>query len=178
MINLFKVSFFIIILVLSFFLVNTFDTKSLADQSLLIKLAIAFLSGLFYTSFLTAPLSVVLFVVLAQTTNIYLVTIVAGFGAVIGDLLIVKFFRMLFKAFSLVIHVGLFKKFRNKLQGYHLNIMAYLLGIIIVASPFPDELGLVLLGASKLSYFKLSVLTFILNSIGILIILYTTKAIL
>lgn len=177
MINYFKAFTFIIIFILSFYLISTFDAKILADQSLLIKLVMAFVSGLFYTSFLTAPLSIVLFVILAQTTNIYLVTVIAGFGAVSGDLLIVKFFRMVFKTFSLVIHVGLFKNIKNKLQSYHLDIIAFFLGVIIIASPLPDELGLVLLGASRLSYFKLSILTFILNSIGILVILYTTKII-
>lgn len=177
MINFFKIIVFVIIGALSFYLISTQDIKILSDQSLVIKLALASLAGLFYTSFLAAPLSIVLFVVLASTTNIYLIALFAGFGAVLGDLMIVKFLRLIFRTFSFVVHINFFKNLKKKLQSYHLDLLSYVLGIIIVASPFPDELGLVLLGASKLSYFKLAVLTFILNSIGILIILYTTRVI-
>lgn len=177
MINLFKLFGFVVILVLSFYLVSVIDPKILSDQSLFFKLTLAFLSGLFYTSFLTSALSVVLFVVLAGTTNIYLITLFGGIGAVLGDLLIIKFFRTVFKTLSFVTHVGLFKSLKKRLQSYHLDVVAYFLGIIIIASPFPDELGLALLSVSRLSYFKLVLLTFILNSLGILAILYFVKII-
>lgn len=177
MINLLKISAFIIILVASFFWVSSVDAQVLSDQSLSFKLILAFISGLFYTSFLTAPLSVILFILLSGTTNIYLLTLFGGLGAVLGDLVIVKFFRMIFKAFSFVVHIDLFRNLKRKLHQLHLDLLAFLLGMVIVASPFPDELGLALLSISRLSYFRLALLTFILNSLGILIILYTTRMI-
>lgn len=175
MMHFLKILVFLVVLVLSFYLITVSDVKALSDQTLFIKLALASLSGLFYTSFLAAPLSIVLIIVLSQTTNIYLIALFAGFGAVLGDLMIVKFFRSVFRTFSFVVHTHFFHRVKKKLQSCHLDLLAYVLGIIIVASPFPDELGLILLGASQLSYFKLAVLTFILNSIGILLVLYTAK---
>lgn len=163
---------------LSFYLVSTQDAAVLADHSLTVKIILAFFGGIFYTSFLTAPLSVVLLVALGLTTNIYLVAVVGGLGAVIGDLIIVKFFRTIFKAFSPVKQIHNFKSLKKTLKAFHLDTAAFILGSVIVASPFPDELGLALLGASKLSYFQLSILTFILNGIGILVILFTTKGLL
>lgn len=177
MVNLFKVTAFIAVLTTSFYLVSSIDPKILSERTLSVKLIVALMSGIFYTSFLTAPLSVVLFVILAATTNIYLLTIFGGMGAVLGDLLIIKFFRVIFKAFSFVTHTNSFKNLKKKLQQLHLDLLAHLLGMVIIISPFPDELGLVLLGASKLSYFKLAGLTFILNSVGILIILFTFRAV-
>lgn len=177
MINLFKLFAFVVVLVLSFYLVSTINPKILSDQALFIKLIFASLSGLFYTSFLTAPLSVILFLLLSGTTNIYLLAIFGGLGAVLGDLVIVKFFRVIFKVFSFIKHINLFKKLKNRLHQLHLDLVAYLLGMVIIASPFPDELGLALLSVSKLSYFKLAILAFILNSLGIFVILYIAKMI-
>lgn len=171
-----KLFLFIAVLIISFYLISLQELQLLSDHSLYIKIILGVLSGLFYTSFLSSPLSVVLFIILGKTTNIYLLTLFGGIGAVIGDLLIVKFFRLIFKSFSFISHLNLFKKFRLLLKKYHLDLIGFIIGIIIVISPFPDELGLALLGASKLSYFKLAILTLILNSIGIFIILYTTRA--
>lgn len=177
MINLFKLFVFAVVLALSFYWISSINPQILSDQSLSFKLIMAFISGLFYTSFLTAPLSVVLFLLLSGTTNIYLLAIFGGLGAVLGDLVIVKFFRVIFKVFSFIKHINLFKKLKNRLHQLHLDLVAYLLGMVIIASPFPDELGLALLSVSRLSYFKLGLLTFILNSLGILVILYTAKMI-
>lgn len=177
MINLLKITIFIIVLAVSFYWISSINPQILSDQSLSFKLIVAFISGIFYTSFLTAPLSIVLFLILSGTTNIYLLTIFGGLGAVLGDLIIIKFFRIIFKVFSFIKHINLFKNLKDRLHQLHLDLVAYLLGMIIIASPFPDELGLTLLSVSRLSYFKLALLTFILNSLGILVILYFVKII-
>lgn len=176
--TIFKIGMFVLIIIISFYLVSLEDLKILSDQSLSFKLILIFISGLFYTSFLTAPLAVVLFAVLAGSTNIYLITILGGIGAVLGDLIIIKIFRFIFKPLSFLIHLDWFKGLKKKLHTSHLDVASYLFGMVIIASPFPDELGLVLLGTSRLSYFKLTILTFIANVIGIMAIMYTLKTIL
>ena len=102
--NFLKLLLFFIVLIISFYLINLQDLQLLSDQSLLFKIILAVISGLFYTSFLSAPLSVVLFIILAKNTNVYLLTIFGGIGAVLGDLLIVKSFRFIFRSFSFCIH--------------------------------------------------------------------------
>lgn len=178
MVNIFKLACFVVILAISFYLVSVLDVMFIADQTFFVKLAAAFMAGIFYTSFLTAPLSLIILIALGINTNVYLVTVVSGMGAVVGDLIIVRFFRVIFGGITKITPRGFITKIKLTLKYYHLDILAWIIGSIIVASPFPDELGLILLGASKLSYFKLAILTFILNSLGILIILLTTKAIL
>lgn len=174
---LYKLLFFAAILALSFYLVSTQDVKLISDQTILIKLAAAFIAGIFYTSFMAAPLAVIILIALGLSTNVFIITVAGGMGAVVGDLIIVKFFRFLFGGVSHIFPKIFFKKAKSILKAYHLDILAWIVGSILVASPFPDELGLIMLGASKLSYFKLAFLAFILNSLGILIILHTTKAI-
>ncbi len=176
--SIIKVVFFIFIIIFSFYLISSYDIQILADQSLPVKILLSFASGLFYTSFLTTPLSVVLLIALAGVADIYLIVLFGGLGALIGDLIIVKIFRMIFHTFSFVKHAPYFKVLKQKLRSYHLDLVSFLLGVVIVASPFPDELGLALLGASKLSYFKLALIAFVANSLGILLILQATRAIL
>ncbi|MBI2600041.1 hypothetical protein HYW43_03955 [Candidatus Daviesbacteria bacterium] len=171
-----KIATFVLILGLSFYILKSLDPTILVMQSTLSKFTLLTLSGVFYASFLTAPLSVVLFIILGSTTNIYLVTILGGLGAALGDLLILKFFRSLFKTFSFIKHAQSFRKIKKISIKYHLNLVGIILGMLLVASPFPDELGLILLGISSLSYFKLAILTFVLNSLGILAILLIAKS--
>ena len=46
-----------------------------------------------------------------------------------------------------------------------------ILGAIIIASPLPDEMGVGLMGISKLKTSKFILLSFILNAIGIFLII-------
>jgi len=173
--NFLKLITFVAVAGLSFYILRFLDASILTTQSTFSKFALLTISGIFYTSFLTAPLSVVLFIILGSSTNIYLVILFGGLGAVVGDLLIIKFFRKLFKAFSFVKHAESFKTAKKIAKKYHLNLVGLIIGMAIVASPFPDELGLILLGVSSLSYFQLAILTFLLNSLGILVILSAAK---
>lgn len=177
MLNLLKVAAFLIILLASLQFISSYDTSILADKSLTFKISLALIGGLFYTSFLTAPAATVVLIAVGQTTNIYLVAILGGIGAVAGDLLILKFFRFLFKKFSFAVHADTFRLWKKQLHRSHLDFIGYSLGLVIIASPFPDELGLALLGTSRLSYFKIAVLTFFANSIGILAVISAIRTI-
>lgn len=177
MINLLKIIIFLAVSALAVYFSGSKDSTIFIGQAPVLTLMTVFLSGFFYTSFLTAPLSVVLLISLASSMNPYLLAATAGLGAVAGDLFIVKIFRTIFSAFSFVRHRDFFKAVKKQLKSYHLDIISIILGSVIVASPLPDELGLILLGVSKLSYFKLALLTFLLNSLGILIIVMMVGAI-
>lgn len=168
-----KTVLFLVSLSLAFYLARSDYPQLLIDKELLIdkvlpfKLIGAAVAGVMYTSFLTAPLSVVALYLLSQRVDPVLLGLVAGAGAMLGDILIVQFFRQVLRGFSAARHTSLFKWIKKEFKALHLDILAILLGVIIVASPFPDELGLILLGASKLSLGKLMILTYILNTVGI-----------
>lgn len=129
------------------------------------------LSGAFYTSFLTSPIAVAMFFVLAKTENPIILSLLAGVGAAALDLIIVKLFRdNLSRDLTLLtrqLKLNLVKKFLKLLK---LDFIIPLLGALIIASPLPDELGLYLMGTSELKNYQIIIITYILNTAGILLI--------
>lgn len=131
----------------------------------------AMITGIFFVStFTVAPASLVLFH-LAQDFNPILIALYAGAGAVVGDMLIFRFLRD-----------GVFDELRPLVAKFHGSYFAALfrtpyfawivpvIGAIIIASPFPDEVGIGLMGLSKIKWWQFAILAFVLNSVGIFII--------
>ena len=50
------------------------------------------------------------------------------------------------------------------------------MGAIIIASPFPDEVGISLMGISQLKNWQFLVISFLLNSLGILFVVTIAKS--
>lgn len=130
--------------------------------------------GILYTSFLTIPFAIIGLYILSEHIDLIPLVLLAGFGSTIGDLIIVKILRQLFSSISLAMHIkektNWFIMTKKLLKAWHLNTFAVVIGALIVASPFPDEVGLALLGLSGISYTKLMCLVFCLNVVGVLLI--------
>lgn len=137
----------------------------------------AFITGILFVSIFTvAPAAVVLFF-LADTLNPLWVAAFAGVGAVIGDYLIFRFLRD--KVFDELKPVFLQKGGNILVKLFKTPYFAWLLpliGAFIIASPFPDEVGIGLLGASKLNNWQFILLSFLLNSVGIFLIIIAAKS--
>jgi len=141
------------------------------DTILPLKFVSEIVAGIFYTSFLTSPVSVAMLVILAKANNPVTTALLAGVGTVIGDLLIIKFFRSQISTDLNVVSKELhLQRINAFLKMLHIDFLIPLLGAVIVASPLPDELGLMMLGASKLNYRELAILSYTLNTAGILLI--------
>lgn len=166
-----KTIIFIAILGFSIWLAQSSHPQAFLDKILPFKLLAAFIAGMMYSSLLTSPLSIAALFLLGLNWDPITVAVIGGLGAMTADFLIVKVLRNIFRQFSFAIHLPFFSALKAFFKAIHFNFLAILMGLLIVASPLPDELGLVLLGASKLSYFKLLVLTFVLNTFGLLVIL-------
>jgi hypothetical protein len=131
----------------------------------------AFIAGIFFVStFTVTPAAVVLFN-LAHDLNPYIVAILAGIGAVIGDYVIFRFLRdnvfEELKPFFLD-HGGSYIA-----RLFHSPYFVWLFpvfGALIIASPLPDEAGVSLLSLSKLKNWQFILLSFILNATGIFIV--------
>lgn len=131
----------------------------------------AFITGIFFVSIFTvAPASVILFD-LANTLNPILVAILAGFGTVLGDYIIFSFLRdKLFNELK-----PLFYKFGGTLLKKlfltpYFSWLIPIFGAVIIASPLPDEIGITMLGLSKVKIWQFLLITFLLNSAGIFIL--------
>lgn len=137
----------------------------------------AFFTGLLFVSIFTvAPAAVVLFF-LADHLNPLGVAFSAGMGAVVGDYLIFKFLRD--KVFDeltpLFLRSGgntLVRLFKTPYFGW----LVPFVGAFIIASPLPDEIGIGLLGASKLKNYQFLILSFLLNSIGIFLVIIAARS--
>ncbi len=137
----------------------------------------AFLTGIFFVStFTVAPATVTLYY-FSQTLNPFGVALCAGIGALVGDYAIFRFFKD--GVFNELAPLGrrissstLFRLFKTP---YFIWLMPFL-GAFIIASPLPDELGIALLGATRMKRWKFALLSFALNTAGILIIVLVGRS--
>ncbi len=132
----------------------------------------AFLAGIFFVSIFTVtPAGIVLFA-LAKTHDVILLSVIAGIGGVIGDYVIFRFARDVFfeEVKPLFLHLGgghIKRLFSRKPFKWFVP----LIGAIIVASPLPDEIGIGLMGVSKMTNIQFLVATFTLDVVGLLVLL-------
>lgn len=137
----------------------------------------SFLSGMFFVSIFTvAPASAILFDI-AKALNPFWVAVCAGIGAVLGDYIILrilkdKVFEELMPIFRKVDRSFLWIFFSSPFFAW----LIPLLGAIVIASPLPDEIGISLMGASKIKNWQFILITFLLNSIGIFIVISLSMA--
>lgn len=134
------------------------------------------LTGLFFTSFFTTPLAIVMFVNLAHEGNIFLIALLGGAGAVMGDSLLFFFVRdRVVKDSAFLMSGPRWKRVLKIFKKRRFRRILPVVGALIIASPFPDELGLALLGVSTLNRAQFFLLSFAMNSIGIFIILLLVR---
>jgi hypothetical protein len=130
-----------------------------------------FLAGaMFVSTFTVAPAAAVLFT-FAETLDPLAVAIIGASGAVIGDYLAFRFIKdRLLKELNPFLKMLHIYRPVNILHTKYFAWLAPVVGAIVVASPLPDELGLTLLGLTKISTGRFIALTFGLNFVGILLI--------
>lgn len=135
----------------------------------------SFLSGIFFTSIFTIAPSSVALVSISGISNIT-IAFWGAMGALCGDLILFYFIRDRFVDDLLSsIKPSLMKKI---MHSFHLGFMKWLsplLGALIIASPLPDELGLTLLGLSKTKITILIPISFIMNFIGVYLLISIVK---
>ena len=105
------------------------------------------------------------------TNSVFWVAFFGSLGALVGDLVIFRFIKNgLAKYFYYLMKktkserlsaISRFKLFRWLVPFF---------GVLVVASPLPDELGLIILGLSKMKTSLFVPISFLLNFLGILAI--------
>jgi len=131
-----------------------------------------FVAGLFFTSFFTtAPAIVALGAIALASPSIVPVALIGGAGAAIGDAFMFLFVRDTISADArlLVCH-STSRRIAGICTGRIFRFLTPFLGALIIASPIPDEVGLSLLGFSRMPMKYFIPLSFVMNVIGIFII--------
>jgi len=136
----------------------------------------AFLTGiLFVSTFTIAPAVIVLFN-LAKTMDPLALAVLAGLGGMVGDYVIYSFLK---DGVFDELKPGFMKLFSSPKKIFSSPFFAWftpLLGAVLIASPLPDEIGLGLLGMSHLSRWQFLLLTFCLDTLGVLLIILLARA--
>jgi hypothetical protein len=174
-----KFLLFFITIMLSFLLFNSRSKIPFTDAILSLSYLGTFLVGIFFAYSYTAAPATVMFLILAKEQNILLAGFVGGLGALVGDLIIFSFVTLSFKdEIEKLSHERVIEyinhRFPQKIKRYLIPIFAS----FIIASPMPDEFGVALLAVSEHISMKLfSILSYVLNTIGIIGVLYIGKII-
>ena len=112
----------------------------------------SFIAGLFFTSVFTTAPAIVALGSIAHANSLLPVVVFGALGATIGDLIIFRFVRDEFSEHLLELaqHKSSFRRLRALLRMRIFRWMSFFVGGLIIASPFPDELGIGLWGFSKM----------------------------
>lgn len=132
----------------------------------------AVLTGMFSVMTFTAAPALIVLYDLSERLNIYELCLLAGLGSVLGDFIIFSFFKD--KVFLELEPIITRLSKQPFLHIFHTPYFAWLtpvIGAMIIASPLPDELGVGLLSSSKIKKWQFILLTFVLNSVGLFIII-------
>ena len=134
-------------------------------------------AGIFFVSIFTAVPAGVILYELAQANSVLLIALLGGFGSLIGDLIIFYFVRnSVAKDLEYIAQQHHQDRLVHIVKQRLFRWMLITLGAIIVASPIPDEIGLALMGISRMKLVHFIPLSFVLNFCGILIIALIAKS--
>lgn len=174
-----KLIILLLTFILAYYLFQRAQTIPFSDYIIPLGIPGAFIAGMFFSYGFTAAPATALLLVLGQQETILITAIIAPLGAMTSDFLIFKFIKTSFKdEINRLSKLKIFKLIKKKTPS---KVKKYVLPIIegfIIASPLPDEIGISLLAiATTISTRQLLLLSFIFNTIGILLILLIGKAI-
>lgn len=142
------------------------------EQVITSEYILAFMAGALFISFFTVVPASYILINLISNNDPVIIAMIAGLGAVIGDLLIFLFIKDRF-SHSIFDFIN-FKKdnWINKLkENKVIKILLPVIGAAIIASPFPDEIGVALMGACRMKKRYFIPISYALNSVGIYILL-------
>lgn len=132
----------------------------------------SFFAGILFTSIFTTAPAIAALVELSQEGSVFMTALLGAIGSVVGDYILFRFVRD-----RLTDHVNLI--WQEKTHGKRLKTltkfklfrwMTIFIGCVVIASPFPDEIGISLIGLSHIKTKYFIPLSFVFNFIGILLI--------
>lgn len=159
-------------------LVKTHVLTNILTSTKELELFGSFIAGMFFTSVFTTAPAIVTLGEIAKANSIIQTALLGAMGAVIGDLIIFRFVRdrLSEDLMTLISHNNSGKRIKAILKIRLLRWLTFLVGGLIIASPLPDELGIGLLGFSKVGVWRFAPFSFTFNFIGILLIGLVAKS--
>ena len=159
-------------IVVAVLLIKTGAIEEVLNQTRNVWFLDSFIAGMFFTSiFTTVPAIVTLGAIAQASQSVLLVAIFGGLGALCGDLIIFRFMRdRLGEDIRGLIKNSKNGRLRSIVRLKFFRWLTFFLGALVIASPLPDELGLAMMGFSKMKTSLFIPVSFVFNSLGILVI--------
>ena len=138
----------------------------------------ALVAGALFVSSFTVAISTVVIAIMTENIHPLALALIGGVGAVMGDYLVFKLVRShLQDELAMLFGKQETSHIKHLLHSKYISWTLPIIGVLIIASPLPDELGVSLLGISKMSDAKFILISYISNSVGILMIASVAKVI-
>lgn len=133
----------------------------------------AFIAGILFVSTFTVATGSLILLILAEKLSPIELGLIAGLGAVVGDLAIFRFVKdgLVSEIESIYNHFDDNHHLKKLFHSKYFNWTLPIIGAIIIASPLPDELGVSLIGMSKMSTYRFMLMSYLLNSAGIFLVI-------
>lgn len=132
----------------------------------------AFIAGMLFVSTFTVATGAIILLVLAEKLSAVEIGLIAGLGAVIGDMIIFRFVKdSLMDEVTPIYHRLGGDHVTAILQSKYFSWSLPVIGALIIATPLPDELGVSLMGIAKMKTYQFFLLAFVLNAIGIFLVI-------
>lgn len=131
-----------------------------------------FLAGMLFVSTFTVALGTVMLLFLAEQLSPLEIGFVAALGSTLTDFFVFRFVKDDVLEEIIPMYEGLGGSHLTRL--FHTKYFSWMLpviGALIIASPLPDEIGVTLLGITKMKTHEFLMLSFLLNAAGIFLFL-------
>jgi len=166
-------------IIIAIVLIKTHAITQILTSTAELELLGTFVAGMFFTSIFTTAPAIATLGEISLSQSIYTTALVGALGSVVGDLVIFRFIkdRVADDIIEVLRYEGVLRRVQAIVRFRFFRWLTFLLGGIVIASPLPDELGVALLGASKVSVRYFLILSFTFNFLGILAIGHAAHAI-
>ena len=170
--NLFRdLALVVLSVFIAIILAKTGALKDLIASTQEMRFIGSFMAGILFVSVFTVAPATVTLGEIAQSNSVIVVAIFGGLGALVGDFLIFRFARdRISQDFTYLVKISKSERLVSIFKLKLFRLLIPFIGALIVASPLPDEVGLAMLGLSRIKTSVFIPLSFLLNSAGILII--------
>ncbi len=158
-------------ILLAIILVQTKALDALAEASTWSIEITALVAGIFFSSVFTTVPAMVTLVILAEHNPPLIVALFGAVGSACGDFVLFGFVKnVVLEDFKMLLSSQRRARLAHLAHLKAVRFLMPLIGAIIIASPLPDELGIAILGLSKIPHKWFFFLSFALNFVGILVI--------
>jgi hypothetical protein len=129
-----------------------------------------FVSGFLFTWSFTTSIATILLPTFAAEHSILFIAVIGGIGAAFADVTIFRFVRGgLRKEIQTIGRMRVFRKI-GSLFLFRNSVSRAIIGFLVLASPLPDEFGVLLMARSKIKEENFAMLGFAANAFGIYVL--------